>query len=387
MSALRIRLDPDIPESKGAFDDLGTVVPFDPAEVAIDPRAVSDAQVLIVRSLTRIDDALLRALPELQVVATPIVGLDHVDPRAVAAFERRHGRALPVVHAPGATADGVADWVIAALAESRALPFDRPGAVTVGILGLGHCGGAVARRLDLLGIPWVACDPPRRQAGDAGPWVSHDALADCDIVTVHVPLTRVGEGPWPTSNLLDAPLLENLGRGRCRFLVNSSRGAVLDEQAVLRGASSAAPFPRLILDVYRDEPCPSPELVAMAAFATPHVAGNVIEGRQRAIRMVHDRIARLLGLRQPSVATGGPSPKSELAQGTEDGVLVDVPAWVRTTGLGSCASSFRRDYPAAAPDVRASVFRRIRGAAMRREGRWERPFSPGISTNGGAGIV
>ena len=370
MNPARILFDPDIPGAADALRDLGELRPFDPAALAADPRIAADADVLVFRTATRVDARLLQALPRLRALATPVIGLDHVDIAAVAACAARLGRDLPVLHAPGSTADGVADWVLAALLDAGALDGLPDAPPRVGIVGLGHCGRALAARLDRLGIPWIANDPPRRAAGDPGPWTSLDDLAGCDVVTLHVPLTDAGASPWPTRDLADAAFLARLAAGRTRWLANASRGAVLEPGAALAAASGRGPA--LLLDVFRDEPAPDPRIVAAARFATPHVAGSVIEGRSRAIAQIRKSLARLLDVDAPPLHAPAPAPCPALPARP---AAADLRAVLDGTGLGALGRAFRDAYVAAPTADRGAVFTRIRAGAMRREIAWTSPPS------------
>jgi erythronate-4-phosphate dehydrogenase len=290
---------------------------------------------------------------------------------AVAAFAARHGRDLPVLHAPGSTAGGVADWVLAALLDAGALDGLPDAPPRVGIVGLGHCGRALAARLDRLGIPWIANDPPRQAAGDPGPWATADDLAGCDIVTLHVPLTEPGASPWPTRDMADAAFLARLAAGRTRWLANPSRGGVLEPRAAL-AAADAGCGPALLLDVFRDEPAPDPRIVVAARFTTPHVAGSVIEGRARAIETIRRPLARLLGVEAPPRPAPAPTPCPALPARP---AASDLRAVLDGTGLGALGRAFQDAYSAAPAAHRGAVFTRIRAAAMRREIAWPIPPS------------
>lgn len=369
MTPIRILVDPEIPGAVAAFRDFGEVRPFDAATLTAEPRVAADADVLVFRTATRIDARFLAAAPALRALVTPVVGLDHVDSAAVRAHAIRRGRPLPVLNAPGSTADGVADWVLAALAEGgafRGLPNAVP---LVGIVGLGHCGHALARRLDLLGIPWRACDPPREAAQDAGGWVPFAALAECDAVTLHVPLTGPGESPWPTRDLVDRTRLAFLGAGRTRYLVNASRGAVISEAAIIDFEGPAS-RPALLLDVFQGEPAPDPAVVRAARIATPHVAGSVFEGRHRALAAVRARLAAVLDIDVPPFPGPDAPATLELPRPLAG---ADLEALMGSTGIRGLARAFRDDYAAAAPDRRPEVFRRHREGAMRHEIGWPLP--------------
>jgi erythronate-4-phosphate dehydrogenase len=372
LSSARILVDPSIPGAVSAFGLLGSVEVFDPATIADRPESVADADVLVFRSDLRIDRHLLRAMPRLRVLATPVIGLDHVN---LAALEllRHDGREPPVlVHAPGSTAGGVADFVTCGIvAAFPELEAGGPPPV-VGIVGMGNCGTALARRLDFLGIPWMPHDPPR-EAREHGAFrgVPFDALYRCDVVTFHVPLVGPGSSPWPTEGMIDARVLGDLARSGVRLLVNTSRGAILDEAALLNRLQKGSGGFDAFLDVYLNEPYPDPALVQECMFATPHVAGSVIEGRARALRMVLDGTARCLGLDQESLAASLPTVSPTGTEPTREGAPVSIHALIRSmAGMEGVSQRFKTIYRTVPDRDRRRVFREQRAQAMRSEIPW-----------------
>ncbi len=371
MDRPRILVDRDIPWGIEAFAGLGDVVEFDAAGLRDDPSPLAGADVLACRSATRIDASLLAAAPRLRAVATPVIGLDHVRFADVREAEARRGHPIAVFAAPGSTAAGVADWVVAALLE--VLPDREPRDLRVGIWGFGCCGRALAARLDRLGIPWVAHDPPL-EARTAGAFASapREALWGCDAVTLHVPLTGPDDSPWPTRGMVDGAVLQALRDGGDRLLCNTSRGAVI-RAAALRECLASGAGPGIALDVYEGEPAPDPEFLARPRIATAHVAGSVLEGRRRAVARVREDVRRLLHLPRtpfPAVPPGGFDrpvpfvvPASPSLPRVRDGILRAVPlaAWTRDL-REACV-----DVPQAAC---GRGFERVRKGGLRREIRW-----------------
>ncbi len=284
---LRVFVDAAIPHGLEVFSRLGPVVTFDGHTVRADPGCLREAQVLITRSVTPIGPRLLRAMPDLVAVASPTIGTDHVDFAALDEHRRRTGRPIPFFHAPGATAGGVADFTLAAILLAARHAGADVRSWRVGIWGFGNCGSALAARLDRLGIPWLAHDPPRAER-DGFPSAPLDAILDCDVVTLHVPLTRPHQSRWPTFRMVSDAIVRRLA-ARPRVLINTSRGAVVDNVAlalVLASGSSLC----ACLDVWEGEPLPDPTLVRACFLATPHSAGSVIEGRLRSVCMVHEAL-------------------------------------------------------------------------------------------------
>jgi erythronate-4-phosphate dehydrogenase len=161
----------------------------------------------------------------------------------------------------------------------------------VGIVGVGHVGSALARKLSALGLAPVLCDPPRAEReGQAGFASLEEALA-CDVVSLHVPLDR--GGGHPSWHLLDAARLRALRPGA--ILVNAARGAVVDN-AALKACLAGGQALAAVLDVWEGEPRPDPELAARVAIATPHIAGYSLDGKLRGTMMVYQAFCRHFGL-------------------------------------------------------------------------------------------
>ncbi len=241
---------------------------------------------------------LLAALPSLRVVATATVGFDHID---LGAAEER---GVAVVSVPDYCTQEVADHALALLlALVRGIvTLDRdvlrggwnPKAagslrtlaeLRVGIVGLGRIGGAMAMRLLALGVEvWAHDLVPVAREGVR--FVELDELlAECDAVTLHVPLTR------ETRGLIGRAQLASMKPDA--LLVNTSRGAVVDVGAVLQ-ALRAGRLGGAALDVLPLEPPPvaplGPNLVL-----TPHAAYYSEAAEERSFRLAVTRVREILG--------------------------------------------------------------------------------------------
>ncbi|MBW6267925.1 4-phosphoerythronate dehydrogenase, partial [Pseudomonas aeruginosa] len=143
--------------------------------------------------------------------------------------------------------------------------------------GRGQVGGRLVEVLRGLGWKVLVCDPPRQAREPDGEFVSLERLlAEADVISLHTPLNRDGE--HPTRHLLDEPRLAALRPGT--WLVNASRGAVVDNQALRRLLEGGADL-EVALDVWEGEPQADPELAARCLIATPHIAGYSLEGKLR----------------------------------------------------------------------------------------------------------
>jgi erythronate-4-phosphate dehydrogenase len=250
----------------------------------IGPDEVKTADVLLVRSVTPVDEALLED-SSVQFVGSATIGTDHVDQAYLDAAD------IAFAHAPASNADSVADYVVAALlrlAQRRGVSLEGQ---TVGIVGCGNIGSRLARRLPALGLTVLKNDPPRAAATDVShDFVSLDAVLDrADIVTCHVPITTTG--PHPTRHLIDADALTRLSTEA--WMINTSRGAVVDNDALLR-ALRAERLGAAVLDVWEGEPTPTPALVEAVDIATPHIAGYAYDGKVRGTTMLYEALCEYL---------------------------------------------------------------------------------------------
>jgi lactate dehydrogenase-like 2-hydroxyacid dehydrogenase len=245
----------------------------------------------------RIDAELMRRFPQLEIVSTFGVGYDHVD----AAWAGAHG--IIVTNTPEVLTEEVADtalglllctvrelpqaerflragkWVKEGYPLSKATLRDR----TVGLVGMGRIGQAMARRLEAMRVPVVYHS--RRPAAGV-PWRHYprliDLARDVDVLLVITP------GGEETRNLIDAAVLEALGpRG---ILINMARGSVVDEPALIealqRGTILSAG-----LDVYVNEPEVPPELIAMEhVVLLPHLGSASAATRAQMDQLVVDNL-------------------------------------------------------------------------------------------------
>lgn len=279
---MRIVADENIPYVHEAFGTLGEVVTV-PGR-GLRRADLAGAELLLVRSVTRVDEALLAGTP-VRFVASATIGFDHIDADWLAE------RGIPWATAPGCNAVAAAEYVTAAvLRAAERLGWTLAGR-TAGIIGCGNVGSRVLRRLTALGLECLVNDPPRAEREGAAGFVDLDTALGADIVTCHVPLTR--GGPHPTVHLLDRARLARLRPGT--LLINTARGPVVDNTALL-ARLDAGDGCQAILDVWEGEPALDPALLDRCLFGTPHIAGYSLEGRARGTEMIYQAVCRFLGV-------------------------------------------------------------------------------------------
>ncbi|HBV7456709.1 TPA: 4-phosphoerythronate dehydrogenase, partial [Escherichia coli] len=218
---MKILVDENMPYARDLFSRLGevTAVPGRPIPVA----QLADADALMVRSVTKVNESLLAGRP-IKFVGTATAGTDHVDE----AWLKQAGIGFSA--APGCNAIAVVEYVFSSLlmlAERDGFSLHER---TVGIVGVGNVGRRLQARLEALGITTLLCDPPRADRGDEGDFRSLDELVQhADILTFHTPLFK--DGPYKTLHLADEKLIRSLKPGA--ILINACRGAVVDNTALL----------------------------------------------------------------------------------------------------------------------------------------------------------
>lgn len=278
----------------------GEVRQVKPAEA---PQAVAEADALVVRTYTQVDEALLAKAPSLKVVGRAGVAVENID---VAACRRR---SIEVVHTPDANTLAVVDYVIRMIVElnRRFWPLQRAVSgeefhaarknqfgrfladMTLGIVGCGRIGSRVGRAAAGLGMRVLYNDIRPIELDYPAQAVDKPTLyAASDIVTIHVPLTD------QTRRFIDAAALRQFKDG-AQF-INAARGQCVNypdlAEAIRQGRISAA-----VVDCHDPEPPPPdyPMFGLANVILTPHVAARVPDAVQRMCDVVFDVVAVLEG--------------------------------------------------------------------------------------------
>lgn len=272
-----------------------------------------DCDALLVRSVTQVNAALLQGT-RVRFVGSATIGTDHV------ALDWLAQQGIAFAHAPGCNAQAVVEYVLQAILLWCQQRKRQPGGLSLGIVGLGNVGARLAAHAAALGIKVLACDPPREAAGEALGWPRGELeqLLACDVISLHVPLTKTSS--HATRHLLGATQLECLRQGQ--LLINTCRGAVIDNQALL--ARLQQENVDCLLDVWEGEPQIMPELFSRVWRGTPHIAGYSLEGKLRGSYMLLEALASWRGesVTMPALPRAGQL--SPQLQGWQD-VLV----WLR----------------------------------------------------------
>ncbi len=281
---MKIIADENIPfiekACKTITDDIELI-----AGRAITPRMVKDADALLVRSITKVNAKLLDG-SSIKFVGTATIGTDHID------IDYLKDKNIGFASAPGSNATSVAEYITAALLTIAHRKNIILKGKTIGIVGVGNVGSRVEKKALALGMTPVLNDPPlQEQTGNTQRYRPIEEIYDCDIITMHTPLTKTG--PHATYHLCDDQFFKNIRPG-CIFL-NSSRGGVHQTSAIKSAVNSRA-ISSLVLDVWEDEPDIDVELLKMTDIATPHIAGYSYDGKIKGMVMIYQAMCEHLGL-------------------------------------------------------------------------------------------
>jgi len=272
-----------------------------PKQVIIEKARDADALVTLLSD--KIDAEIFDAAPKLKIVAQMAVGFDNID------VEEATRRGIYVTNTPGVLTETTADfaWALLMAIARRVVEADRyvregkwkvgwhPSMLlgrdvygaTLGIIGVGRIGSAVARRAKCFNMRILYYDVvrnPQIEKETGATFVDLDTLLrESDFISVHVPLTK------ETYHLINAERLKFVKK--TAYLINTSRGPVVDEKALYEALKEGR-LAGAALDVFEQEPLPtdSPLLRLDNVILTPHIASASYETRSRMAEMVAENL-------------------------------------------------------------------------------------------------
>ena len=286
-------------------------VPDPPApEAVLRECALAELVIADKRHAHRLPREVLQRMTRCLLIQVPAVGYDVIDDRAAAEF------GIAVANAAGYNRDAVADWTVMAILNlirrgswgDRRLrdgAWPKPemmgrelGALTVGIVGLGNVGSALATRLLAFGTRVLYADVVEKSFAGVERVSLEDLLELADVVCVHVPLNE------ETHHLIEAEALARMAKGA--YLINASRGPAVDENALVAALESGH-LGGAALDVFEEEPTPTnnPLRRMENVFVSPHVAGATLEAEARVLEVVRDNLVRVLDGEEPANVVNG----------------------------------------------------------------------------------
>ncbi|VVH51060.1 Erythronate-4-phosphate dehydrogenase (EC [uncultured Gammaproteobacteria bacterium] len=262
------------------FSEFGEIVTM--AGRDIDANSVQDADVLIVRSRTKVNQKLLQD-SQVKFVGSTVAGLDHVDQDYLKTNN------ITFFSAQGCNSMAVAEFVISAIVNlADEFDFDYT-QKTLGIIGVGNVGSRLAAKAELMGIKTLLNDPPREDTEDLPEFVDLDIALSADIVTFHTPLTFDGE--HPSYQLLNAKNFHNITNET--IVINAARGGVIIEDIWQKTQTKVN-----IIDCWENEPSINQTLQKNAYWATPHIAGHSVNAKFMGSFMVYEALCKFIGIKQ-----------------------------------------------------------------------------------------
>lgn len=266
---MKIVADANIPAVESHFAQAGNLRLIPGREITAE--TVRDADLLLVRSITKVNAALLSG-SQVKFVGSVTAGQDHID------TEWLQQQGIRFAFASGFNAPPVADYVasvVAALQQQQRLSQHFKAAV----IGVGCVGRLVKQHLQSIGATVSLCDPFRIEQETGFVAMPLAEIANMDFITLHVPLTKTGQ--HPTYHLIDPLFLARQNPG-C-IVVNTSRGEVIATATLLH----ANPELTWCLDVFENEPQINQQVLTTAFIATPHIAGYSMQSKQRGVEMIY----------------------------------------------------------------------------------------------------
>ena len=285
-------IDDVIPHTAALKSLMGEVTTLPGRDIT--PDTITDADILLVRSITPVNESLL-AGTSVQFVGTATAGVDHFD---IEAIERL---GVTWAAAPGSNAVSVVEYVLCALATAGWFERVIAGS-SVGLVGLGQVGGRLAHRLMNLGCEVLAYDPLRSD------WPSDIRRAELEeilrqpVVSLHANLHD--QGAHASRGLLDAGRAEQMvaalsSREDGGLFLNAGRGDLLTLEALTRLVDS--PW-TVVLDTWPGEPSLSAGLLSRCDWVSPHIAGHSIKARENGSDLLAAAVARWAGVEVPGLS-------------------------------------------------------------------------------------
>lgn len=261
---------------------LGEVI-YRPANLT---QSIQSADVLIVRSATKVTRELLEHCKKLKIVARAGIGLDNVDQEACEA------KGIRVVNTPGASTNAVAELALGLILatlrnvqkahhqmkngiwDKKNLMGNEIEGKTLGIIGYGRIGAVVGKKAHALGMKVIAYNPPPRHEDGIAIFIDNldKFLAQADVISIHTALTD------DTKNMINKDTIAKMKDSV--YLINTARGEIIDEDALYEACKSKK-IAGAALDVYREEPYKGKLLELDNIYFTPHLGASTKEAQIR----------------------------------------------------------------------------------------------------------
>lgn len=278
---MNLVVDENISFAEEAFSQFGKVKLLHGRQIT--KNEINTADILIVRSITKVNKDLLEGTP-IKFVGTATIGTDHID------LDYIKNKNIFFKDAAGCNADAVAEYVFTSISHfafKNTYPIEDK---IIGIVGIGNIGSRIAKHAENIGMSILKNDPPlERKLGKTG-FSTLEKIFTADIVTFHVPLNL--NGIDKTYHLMQEERLSRLNDGM--VLINASRGQVIDNEDLVKILNRKKLY--VNLDVWENEPDINPILLNQVNLATPHIAGYSLEGKVNGTKIIYDSLCNYLNV-------------------------------------------------------------------------------------------
>lgn len=265
---MKIVADEQIPLLKEYVADQHELIVRPGREIS--PKDVNDADVLIVRSITPVNEALLQH-SLVKFVGSVTAGIDHLD------TDWLDHAGIAWRAAPGFNSQAVADYVATLIAALEKTDTLKPNARRAAVIGCGEVGSKVIQHLKALQFDVIQCDPLRAEDESDFESTPLEAIENVDLISLHVPLRQ--HEPYATYHLIDESFLNRQKKGA--ILINAARGDVIASALLTNNPLITC------LDVFEHEPCIDKNVLKNTLIATPHMAGYSMQSRRRGIDFIY----------------------------------------------------------------------------------------------------
>lgn len=291
---MKIIADENMPMVEDYFSDLGEII-RKPGR-SLKAEDVKDADMLLVRSVTKVNKDLLKG-SRVKFVGTATIGTDHLD------IPWLEANGITWTAAPGCNAISVAEYVVANIALLHKHGKIKEDAKKALVVGVGNVGQKVARVLEVLGYQVNLNDPPRAEQESAFQSQDLNDALDADLICMHAPLHR--EEPWPSYHLISSEQMEKMKDEA--VLLSAGRGEVVDFSALENHLSRFT----CCMDVWEPEPDVPLQILERVWVASPHIAGYAIQSKWRGTYMVYCAAMEYLG-QAPKGEIPGPHARQKI---------------------------------------------------------------------------
>ena len=280
---MKIIADENMPNVEALFGGLGDIALVNGRSLS--KEQLMDADVLLVRSVTKVNESLLEGTP-VKYVGSATIGTDHVD------TEYLLEKGIGFNSAPGCNADAVADYVFSSLSYLYFTKSVNWLKAKIGVVGQGNVGRCVASRFVELGCEVVAYDPLVDETVSGVTLTTLCEVMTCDVICLHAPLTHTGA--YPSFDMINDEYVAHLSAGQT--IISAGRGGVINETALIERFHALGGALNLVLDVWHEEPHPNMQLAALCDIATPHIAGYSKQGREKGTWFIYQSVCNFFDI-------------------------------------------------------------------------------------------